>query len=806
VSLFCWLSLTAAAADVLVIGRVTDENNVGVGAVRVSFSGIKGQAAQINTGPGGEFKVRLPAAGRWRVDANHEGFFPLANQDVEVRGAPQQLHLVLNRWSELHQTVQVSATPAAIDLSQTAGQKTLKRSNLVMIPFTGRDLRGAMKLMPGVVQDPREGLHFAGSSPNQVLYTLDGFNITDPLTGRFAARLNVDSVRSVEYSSGRFSPEFGKGSGGTVAISTNAGVDRLRYSATNFVPGLDMRSGVHIGTWAPRMGISGPLVKGRAWFAESADMEYSQTVVEDIRTGNNRTPSLRLNNLLHTQVNLTPSNLLFASFLVNTWNAPGWGLSALDPPSSTINRRSRNWFFSVKDQAYLAAGTLVEFGYAETRTFARQIPQGGDPYVIAPYGRQGNYFVDSTQTASRKQWLANLFLPAAQRWGEHRIKAGIDVDRSRYRQSARRTAVDYYGLAGNLIRRMSFQGGAGFGLSQTEASWYVVDTWRPAPGLVIDLGARQDWDELIHRTAFSPRASFAWAPFRAKNTKIAGGFAVVCDATPLELFTQSLDQAQVNTSFNADRSIRRGPFLTIFRVANPELRLPRYVNWTLGMEQRLPRNIALGIQGMRKRSSSGYTYLNTLTAPVGNVEARFDLFNERRDVYDSVEVTARQALRGEYEWMASYTRSRALSNAVMNIGVDSTTQVKNNVGPMPWDTPSRLLAWGYLPTKWRNWAVAAMLEYRNGFPFSIQRDDGTIEGEVNSYRLPAYFSLDLHVERRLTVMKYRVALRGGFSNITNHRNPTVVNNVIGAPQFMQYFGSNGRHLLFRLRWLGRGGF
>jgi hypothetical protein len=51
---------------------------------------------------------------------------------------------------------------------------------------------------------------------NQVLYTLNGFNISDPVSGRFTTRLPVESVRSVEYSSGRYSAEFGKGSAGAL--------------------------------------------------------------------------------------------------------------------------------------------------------------------------------------------------------------------------------------------------------------------------------------------------------------------------------------------------------------------------------------------------------------------------------------------------------------------------------------------------------------------------------------------------------------------------------------------------------------
>ena len=802
------IPLSAWAGDVLLVGRVVDENHAPVESAQVRFTAAgarPGSGLIASTGPGGAFRMRLPSEGRWQVNVRCEGFFPLEKQNIEIRNTAQELELVLNRWRELYQTVEVATIPDALDVNRTDDPKVLNRSNLINAPVSGRDLRTALQLIPGVVQDPQEGLHLSGGLPNQVTYTMDGFNITDPLTGRFTTRLSADSVRSIEYSTGRLSPEFGKGSAGAVAISTNNGTDQVHYTATNFVPGIDMRSGLHIGTWAPRGGLSGPLVKGRAWFSESADGEYSQLFVEDIKYGKNRTPSLRLNNLLHMQVNLTPTNLLFASFLVNTWNAPGWGLSALDPPSVTINRRSRSWFFSFKDQIYLSKESILEFGYAEDRTFARQIPQGVGPYLITPYGRRGTYYADSTQTAGRKQWMVNLFLPPWHFAGQHRLKTGTDLDRIEYSQDVRRTSFEFYGLSGNLIRRTSFQGSGQFNRPSVEASWYAVDDWRLRPTLAVELGVRQDWDELIRRTVFAPRAAFSWAPFGWKKTKISGGLAVIYDATPLDLFTQPLDQTPVNTSFRPDGSILRGPALTLFEINNPALKPPPYRNWTLGVKQSLPRGVMLSVNGLRKRGDDGFTFLNTLTAYQPDIDIIYNLFNRRRDVYDSVEVAARQSIRGEYEWMASYTRSRALSNAVLNLGVDTTTQVSRNVGPMPWDAPDRFIGWGYFPTPWLNWAVASMLEMREGFPFSVQHDDGAVEGAVNSHRMPAIFALDVHLERRLRLGKYRIAVRGGITNITNHQNPTVVNNVIGAPQFLQYFGSPGRHTIFRVRWIGKEG-
>ena len=238
---------------------------------------------------------------------------------------------------------------------------------------------------------------------------------------------------------------------GVLAIQTEMGDDKLRYTATNFVPGVDTRSGLHIGTFSPRFGIFGPIVKGRAWFSESIDGEYSTLVVPDLPREQQRTSSLRFGHMVRTQVNLTPGNILFASFLVNAWNAPRTGLGVLDPPETTLGQRTRTWFFSVKDQIYLTHGALLELGFGQDRTFVRRIPQGHAFYEITPFGHRGNAFTDLTRQTRRDQFLANLFLPAFQLAGRHQLKAGSDLDRLHFTQFAARTGFEVYGLAGTCL-------------------------------------------------------------------------------------------------------------------------------------------------------------------------------------------------------------------------------------------------------------------------------------------------------------------------------------------------------------------
>ena len=217
---------------------------------------------------------------------------------------------------------------------------------------------------------------------------------------------------------------------------------------------------------------------------------------------------------------------------------------------------------------------------------------------------------------------------------------------------------------------------------------------------------------------------------------------------------------------------------------------------------------------LRRRGTDGFAFVNTLAPdappsllplPTPDSGGVYQLTNLRRDDYDSFAVSVRQTLSGQFEWMASYTHSRAGSNAVLDPNTAQPLQVLPNFVPMPWDAPNRFLAWAYLPLPWKNWAISVFADMRSGFPFSVRDQTGLIAGGVDSYRYPLNFDLNLAIERMITLHGYRFALRGGVDNLTNQANPTAVNNVTGAPQFLQFLGDEGRHFVVRIRFFGRAG-
>jgi hypothetical protein len=96
-----------------------------------------------------------------------------------------------------------------------------------------------------------------------------------------------------------------------------------------------------------------------------------------------------------------------------------------------------------------------------------------------------------------------------------------------------------------------------------------------------------------------------------------------------------------------------------------------------------------------------------------------------------------------------------------------------------------------------------MVECRDGFPFSIRNAQGWQVGTVNGFRYPEFVELNLGLERRFLFRGSRWAGRFGSSNITDHKNPNVVNNNIGSAHFLQFYGGQSRTFEFRLRWLGK---
>ena len=808
------LGLLAASpifAQLTVSGRVIDEEGAPLGNARISARQAGGAPSTAESGPAGNFHLHLPQPGKYLISVQRTGYFQLVERPIEVQAGMQPVTLILNANREVFQSVEVGESSSPVDPAQTEREQRLSGTEVNDIPYPAtQSFKNSLKLIPGVVQDPGAGVHFHGGAEYQTQYTLDGFDITDPITGRFFTTLAVEGIRSVDVLSARESAQYGRGSAGTMAVKIENGTDEYHYTATNFIPGIDTRNGFGVGAYSPRAGFSGPLAKGRAWFSDSITGGYNNGFVSGLPKGENTNSSWSAGNLFHTQVNLTQSNIVFGDFLFNFQSQAHTGLGPLDPVATTTSRHGDDWLGALKDTQAWRSGAYLEIGLAVQRVYHQTTPQGSAPYVISPEGRTGNYYLSSREHGGRKQLFANFFPPALRRLGRHQFQTGFDLQRLDYTGTLHRTAYEILGLTGLPESITNFSGSGMFHIPNSAAATYVNDHWSPIKPLAFDIGVRQDWDQLVHASAIAPRFALAWSPYEKAHTKIVGGYSVIYDATNLGTFSRPFDQVAITTPF-PQPGIPGTSFSTRF-TPGKDLRLPRYAQWTAGVEHDFGHGIYATADWMRKRGRDGLIYAATAASPVvvqqeivGAAEpaGTYVLTNLRRDAYDEFAVTVRQALPNQYEWLASYVHSKARSNAVLDFNIDQTLQVTNNYGPMPWDVPNRILSEGYLPAYFKNWAVAYLADWRTGFPFSSVTPANVVIGNVNSMRFGSNFDLNVHLERRFNFLKYRFALRLGANNLTDHRNATAVNNVLGSPNYLKFYGTEGRHFVVRIRFFGR---
>ncbi len=794
----------AWAAYCQLSGRVVDENGVAVPGAKVTLSGgALPRLLMVTSDEGGRFVLPPAPAGSFQLRAEKPGFYAFVAPSFEILDRSESVEIVLNHRQEFEETVNVVYSTPVIDRQEAAVQTTLTSEEIVDLPLsTSHDFRTALPMIPGVVRDRGGRMHLNGGGDNQAYYSLDGFNITSPVSGVLENRISVDAIRSLSVNTSRYSAEYGKGSAGVMAMESARGDDHLRVSATNFFPSFDVHDGLVLSNWNPRASLSGPIVKGRAWYFNALALQYDLNIVDELPANANRNRNWFGSNLSRFQVNLTHRNILTFGLLFNFQNSLNLGISPLDPIETSRNRHERFYFFNIKDQAYFRNGWVLETGFAVNQVNTREIPQGDQIYKTTPTGRSGNYFLRSQGRSERIEFMTNVLTPQWTWHGKHSLKFGVVGDGIHHHQISSRRPFEVWRQQGTRARLVSFLGDPSFSRDSSEFSAYFQDRWLPSDRILVEAGLRLDRDQVMRKTMKSPRLAVTWGPARFPESKFSAGIGVFYDSINMGLLTRDLDQQREDTFFAEDGStVRRGPVLSRYIVNDRQLKPPFYLNWSLGWEQKLPRSFYLRANYLWKRGRHGWSY--DLAAD-SNVESEYVLTSERRDRFASVELTLTRRFREKYPWLLSYTRSSSRSSAVIDFSLDNLMIGRQGGGPLEWDAPDRLISWAALPVPYfSKYLLSYFVEWHTGFPYSIVNENNQLVGSPNQNRFPDYFSANLHVERRFHFWHSEWAFRGGLNNFTGRRNPSVVINNIDSDEFGRFLGGQGCVFNGRIRFLGR---
>jgi Carboxypeptidase regulatory-like domain len=807
---------------------VTDENGVAVSSARVFIQSPPLPAVRCQTDFTGRCQFPGLPAGQYQLRVEKEGFYALVQPSVEI--APSStIEVSISHQQEVREIVVVHESPPAIDRTQIAAQETISGLDVINIVYPGtHDYRNVLNLIPGVVLDQFGQPHVAGAQTYQTVTLLDGFNVTQPANGQLLVRVSTDAFRSIQVEPSREPAEAGKGSGGLLSLNTGIGDNHFRFASTDFIPSVQNKHGWRLDQFLPRFTFSGPLEKGKIWFYNAFDGVYDNLVYTALPVNADNDHVLRLGNLTKVQTNLTSRNILTTSFLANYLHDQYAFLSPQSPQLSNPKDVESAYIASAKDQHYFAGGQLLETGFAFDQYNLRLTPYGTLPYYVNPTIAGGSYYLGDDTHARRWQALANLFLPSHQWHGRHDFKVGVDLDRISYDALFARQPISFLNGSNTLTspdlcltaaqnasfpctRYSTFTAAPLHEQFNAEVSAYAEDRWLLTDRLLIAPGVRLDWDEIVRHAVISPRLAGTYVLDSTGNTKLSAGIGLVYDATPIYLIArpyagtrQDIFYSIPDATCTANCITTTGPVTTTFTVNHATLQVPRFLNWSLALEKKLPAAVYLKAEFLQRRGTREFVY-NTLN---NTTSGDFFLQNTREDRYDALQLTLRHNFRENYMLMGSYTRSSAHTNQALDFNVDSPILSAQQPGPYPWDTPNRFLSWGYFPLFKlpiiHQLEVAYSLEARTGFPFNLLTDQQQLIGNPGAQRFPDYFALNLQLEKRFHLFGYYLALRGGFDNITGRCNPFVVNNVIDESHPQPTFTAcEGRAFTSRIRLLGR---
>jgi hypothetical protein len=290
-------------------GTVRDEQSGVLPGVLITAQGLDATHTFTTEG-NGEYRFFNLAPGPYKLTAALSGFTTLVRDNVIVSvGRNVELSITL-RLASVAETVTVSGESPIIDTKATGTATNLTLEELTAIP-TSRDPYALLRTVPGVLIDrvniggneSGQQANFAskGTRPQDVVWTLDGINITDMASTSSPTYFNFDDFEEIQMSTAGQDikqPTGGLGVNLVIKRGTNQFRGGLRgylvhenLESDNTHPELKALGYQHscdegaagclepdhnqqITDWGFEIG--GPVVKDKAWF-------YGSYSVQDIR-------------------------------------------------------------------------------------------------------------------------------------------------------------------------------------------------------------------------------------------------------------------------------------------------------------------------------------------------------------------------------------------------------------------------------------------------------------------------------------------------------------------------------------------
>ena len=524
-----------------VTGTVSDPQGGVLPGVAVTLTGRTGSQTQV-TDAEGTFRFVGVSPGVYSVQAELAGFRPYQEQNVDVSiGRTVALRMTM-AVGGLQETVDVTASPVAVDTTSTATDTVISQELLFTMPISRTNAAvNMLNYSPGV----NSGSAFGGPANAGNALLLDGVDTSDPEGGTAWTFFNYNIMEEVQVGGLGQPAEYGGFTGAVVNTITKSGGNRYsglfehRYSSKGLRgnnvsetvkranPTLQATGVDRLNDYTVQLG--GPIRRDRAFFFASIQ-RYS---IREDPTGP-RTIRTEVSPRFNTKVTLQPTSNdnITGTFQYDQYNQTGrtgFGGAALTTDERTIEQDSPEFIWNGQYRKVLGSTSFFEakftgyWGYFDL-----------DPNTPTPARLQDNgSYLGGAGYSAKYDRLRNQLNASFNRYvqakGTHNFKFGMEIERSTIRNRFAYTDdLFFYDVGGQPYLAYSYSYDVeGTNKRQTV---YAQDQWTLGR-LTTSLGLRYDGvggdgadgNEYYSVSSFGPRVGVA-VDITGRGTSVLRGF------------------------------------------------------------------------------------------------------------------------------------------------------------------------------------------------------------------------------------------------------------------------------------------
>jgi outer membrane receptor protein involved in Fe transport len=178
--------------------------------------------------------VTPDAQGRFRVTALPPGSYKVTQMRGQTAAGSMTVDVSISQSAAAEfvaapgvQTVQVTGQRRTIDVTSTNSGATFNSRQLAALPIA-RNVDAIIQLAPNTTRSDSRfngGASIGGGAASENSYYINGFPVTNPLTGLGASQLPFGAIAEAQILTGGFGAEFGRSIGGVVNVITKSGTN-----------------------------------------------------------------------------------------------------------------------------------------------------------------------------------------------------------------------------------------------------------------------------------------------------------------------------------------------------------------------------------------------------------------------------------------------------------------------------------------------------------------------------------------------------------------------------------------------------